>query len=153
MRGVAESVLAEVGCVDILIGCLRRFPWHPRQIDGSGRFVFCFPEDRLGDAGSWPWGLPITLGVDGFAALVRQLSPRYALPYAHWWHPREASSHRVDGQAEVDLLSEVAKLLGSRRAGTAVCHWNVGDRFSLVGSAPVVQRAVAERRERARRRG
>ena len=128
MTELCEVVLRDVGSIDIVMSNLRTFSWHPRQIDGSGRYLFCFPESVLSRPDTWPTGT-MTLGPRGVHQLLSILEPRCFLPYAHWWHPRERTPHTVDPEhSEADLLAAV------RDAGgpliTEVRSWQVGDRIA-----------------------
>jgi len=120
-------VLHDVGRIDIVMSNLRTFTWHPRQIDGSGRYLFCFPESALSRPETWPTGT-MTLGPRGVHELLSILEPRWFLPYAHWWHPRERSPHVVDPRhSEADLLAAVRDSGGP--LVTELRPWQVGDRI------------------------
>lgn len=128
MVELCERVLRDVGRIDVVMSNLRTFSWHPRQIDGSGRYLFCFPEHVLSRPDTWPTGT-MTLGARGVRDLLSILEPRWFLPYAHWWQPRERSSHAVDpSHSEADLLGAVGE--GGGPLVTELHSWQVGDRLA-----------------------
>ncbi len=128
MTELCEAVLRDVGSIDIVMSNLRTFAWHPRQIDGSGRYLLCFPESVLGRPDRWPTGT-MTLGPAGVHDLLSILEPRWFLPYAHWWQPLERTPHAVDSaSSEADLLAAVRDSGGP--LVTELQPWQVGDRIA-----------------------
>lgn len=127
MIDVAARVALDHGELDLVMSNLRVFPWHPGQIDGSGRFLFCFPIDRLEDPSCWPDGTNITLGPSGVREILRATQARHFFPYAHWWHAPGSGSPVVDGYLpESSMVAGIAcDSLPRTRAGT----WGVGDRL------------------------
>lgn len=127
MLDVAAQVAEQHGELDLVMSNLRVFPWHPGQIDGSGRFLFCFPVDRLEDPGCWPDGTNITLGPAGVREVLRATQARHFFPYAHWWHAPGSGSPLVDGYLpESAMVASIAcETLPRTRAGA----WGVGDRL------------------------
>jgi glyoxylase-like metal-dependent hydrolase (beta-lactamase superfamily II) len=127
MIDVAAQVADDHGELDLVMSNLRVFPWHPGQIDGSGRYLFCFPIDRLEDPSSWPQGTNITLGPDGVREILRATQARHFFPYAHWWHAPGSGSPLVDGylQESAMVASIACETLPRTRAGS----WGVGDRL------------------------
>jgi L-ascorbate metabolism protein UlaG (beta-lactamase superfamily) len=108
MLEVAEEVRRNVGDIDVVLSNLRSFPWHPWQIDNSGRYLFCFPTTRFSDPATWPMGALITFGPAGMREFLDVLKPHIFLPYAHWWHGPEDRNHVVDSAvSEAELLSAI----------------------------------------------
>jgi L-ascorbate metabolism protein UlaG (beta-lactamase superfamily) len=87
MKEVCARVRAEEGEIDVVMSNLREFPWHPAQIDGSGRYLFCFPMERLENPEQWPHGRLMTFGPLGMREFLTELGAKHFFPYAHWWHP------------------------------------------------------------------
>jgi beta-lactamase family protein len=140
MAALCETVLRDVGSVDLVMSNLRSFSWHPRQIDGSGRYLFCFPENVLSCPDAWPTG-SMTLGPGGVHELLSILEPRCFLPYAHWWHPLERTPHPVDStHDEADLLAAVRDSGGPLM--TELRPWQVGDRLTWRDRALLVTPAL-----------
>lgn len=133
MHDLCGRVREEQGHIDVVMSNLREFPWSPKQIDGSGRYLYCFPEEIVMDPRRWPVGELMTLGVHGARELLDALEPSYFLPYAHWWHPRETGSHLVDSSvSERQLLDGIRESpRGKGRMATQLLEWHVGDRLQL----------------------
>jgi hypothetical protein len=131
MLDVCQQVKEDVGEVHLVISNLREFPWHPGQIDSTGRYLFCFPLEKLKDFSSWPHGKPMTSGPQGIHDIMLDLEARYFLPYAHWWHQPSTQSHLVDGRAkESEMVRSVDEIRSpSLHAQTKahLQHWQVGD--------------------------
>ncbi len=132
MLEVAEHTHAELGPVDLVLSNLRTFPWHPGQIDGSGRFLFCFSLEQLADPSRWPDGRSITLGPAGLHEVLDRCGAGHFFPYAHWWHQPGSAPHLVDSQVlESSLVTEIGE--SARRRGrqlsTRPGRWGVGDRL------------------------
>jgi hypothetical protein len=62
---------------------------------------------------------------------LQKLKPKYFLPYAHWWHPRQRGSHLVDGwRTEAEMLARIREG-GTGVLETEIREWNVGCRLEL----------------------
>ena len=128
MMEVCERALEDAGPVDIVLSNLRSFWWHPKQIDGSGRYLFCFPVEVLEQPETWPQGR-MTFGPEGVCRFLERLKPKSFLPYAHWWQPREETVHVVGNDNETDMLDAIRDAKSAERLVTELCRWQVGDRM------------------------
>lgn len=138
MVDVAHEVRDRHGPLTAVASNLRLFPWQPGQIDGSGRFLFCFPEELLNTPDRWPFGHPITLGPEGVRALVDICEPQHFLPYAHWWQPPLAGPMPVDKTTEAALLDAVINAPSSRPLQTSMVEWTIGQRFSVTAGGHAI---------------
>lgn len=130
MEDLCKAVLAELGSIDLVLSNLRSFVWHPKQIDGSGRYLFCYTTDTLNDPASWPTGQLMTFGTRGMSRFLQKLQPKNFLPYAHWWHPPQRTPHVVDGHhSETDLLADIRNASDSSLT-TELLGWQVGSRLA-----------------------
>jgi glyoxylase-like metal-dependent hydrolase (beta-lactamase superfamily II) len=126
------AVLKRHGHIDVLLSNLRAFGWHPGQIDGSGRYLFCFSKEFLATPDRWPKRHPMALGPNGVREVIDRLKPSYFLPYAHWWQPPEKKSHLVDNKhTESELLEFVQRAPSTELLRTQLLQWNVADRLQL----------------------
>ncbi len=127
-----DAVRKRHGHIDVLLSNMRIFGWHPGQIDGSGRYLFCFPKDFVASPDRWPGGQCITLGPDGIREIIDRLKPTCFLPYAHWWHPPEKKSHLVDNSyTESELLDRVQSAPSTVVLRTHLLRWHVADLLQL----------------------
>ena len=120
----AGRVVEQFGQIDIIAANMREFPWYPGQIDGSGRYLFCFPRDELFEPGQWPHRRLITLGIDGVGRVAAIVGARCVLPHAHWFQPPGAPVLVDRREPETSILDRV------RLAATADFEtpaWCVGD--------------------------
>ncbi|MBZ5708806.1 MBL fold metallo-hydrolase [Nannocystis pusilla] len=133
MQDLCGRVREEQGHIDVVMSNLREFGWSPGQIDGTGRYLYCFPEEIVMDPQRWPTGELMTFGVHRARELLDTLEPSCFLPYAHWWHPIETRSHLVDGRVSerqmLEALRESPRAKG--RMATQLLEWHVGDRLQL----------------------
>jgi hypothetical protein len=129
MIDLCERVREVLGGVDIVLSNVREFSWHAGQIDGSGRYLFCFPMDQLERPDTWPDNRLMTLGPSGIRRLLAEVQARHFLPYAHWWHDRSTESTRVESLLEHELVATIAR--SSEKSmpmlRTTFLDWKVGD--------------------------
>jgi L-ascorbate metabolism protein UlaG (beta-lactamase superfamily) len=127
-----EAVRKRHGHIDVLLSNMRTFGWNPGQIDGSGRYLFCFPKEVLASPDTWPRGQCMTLGPHGIREIIDRLKPTCFLPYAHWWHPPEKRSHLIDNSyTESELLERVQSAPSTEVLRTQLLQWNVADLLQL----------------------
>ncbi|MDC0669472.1 MBL fold metallo-hydrolase, partial [Nannocystis radixulma] len=53
MLDLCGRVRQEHGHIDVVMSNLREFTWSPSQIDGSGRYLYCFPTEIVLDPQRW----------------------------------------------------------------------------------------------------
>ena len=131
MLDECAAVRKRHGHIDVLLSNLRPFRWYPGQIDGLGRYLFCFPKEFLARPYGWPWGQCVTLGPAGVREIIDRLKPTCFLPYAHWWQPPERRSHLVDDSTESELLERVRSARSTELLRTQLVQWNVADLLQL----------------------
>ncbi|GEM_PF-2818158 len=112
--------------IDLVMSNLGIFGWRPGAIDGSGRYLFCFPQDILEDPNRWPDGKKMTFGPDGMQHFLDIVQPKHFLPYAHWW--REPGSVAKTGESyyETHITNKIMP-----NGSTRILNWNVGDSVHL----------------------
>jgi ribonuclease BN (tRNA processing enzyme) len=133
MDEVARRVVETHGGVDLLASNLRIFPWHPGQIDASGRYLFCFRTEQIENPDAWPTNISITLGPQGVRRLLHATQARAFVPFAHWWHEPGSSNIVIDGMHAEALLADVAWEPTPdvpALAGTELLRWVIGDRIA-----------------------
>jgi L-ascorbate metabolism protein UlaG (beta-lactamase superfamily) len=141
MLDECDAVRKRHGHIDILLSNMRMFGWNPGQIDGSGRYLFCFPREFLANPASWPMGQSITLGPSGIREIIDRLKPTCFLPYAHWWQPCEKEPHLVDRRyRESELLENVRSAPSAEMLRTQLLRWNVADILQLRSGALHIDR-------------
>ncbi len=115
--------------LDYVFSNLRKFHWHPGQIDSSGRYLACFTRQQLAMPQKWPFGQPITLGPEGVGQLLNLIDAKAFYPYAHWWHDLDSSALLIDGhQPEHEMVEQAAQAAG-RLCPTDFRNWSIGSRI------------------------
>lgn len=132
MVEVARDLRDELGGIDVVFSNLRDFFWHPRQIDGSGRYLFCFPKAFLANPRAWPFQSLLTLGPAGVADVIRASGARMFLPYAHWFQP-PGQTVMMDGEMEeAKLVEDVAARVSAKGGDHFVAlNWSIGDGYGF----------------------
>lgn len=120
----AERIVGKHGRVDIVVANMREFYWHPGQIDGSGRYLFCFPRAELLEPATWPHRRLMTLGIDGVSKVATIVGAKCVLPHAHWFHPL-GTAVLVDGRRQESSMLEQVRL--SCATEVEVPPWQIGD--------------------------
>ncbi|MCA9672992.1 MAG: MBL fold metallo-hydrolase, partial [Myxococcales bacterium] len=140
MSDVCREVVETHGRIDLVLSNLRIFRWHSGQIDGTGRYLFCFPLDKLAAPSTWPDDQLMTFTPAEMRHFLRQAQPTYFLPYAHWWQPREAGPHVVDEVRNEDEMLQAVRGDGADALRcTELLRWNVGSRARIEGSRITIQ--------------
>ena len=137
MEDICDYVCNRFGRIDVVLSNLRDFAWRPSCIDGSGRYLLCYPEELIVEPSKWPYGKTITFGTEGMRLFLERLEPKYFLPYAHWWHVLESRSHRVNfynspSISEEQFLSLIENSTNTqKKLNSKLLSWQVGSRFNL----------------------
>ncbi|HWA60170.1 MAG TPA: MBL fold metallo-hydrolase [Caulobacteraceae bacterium] len=145
MLDEANEVRDTVGRIDLIAANLREFRWSPRQIDGSGRALLCYPTGLLFDPSAWPHDRLMTLGLRGAVELARRAGARFVAPYAHWFHAPGASVGLDDGRTEEQLLAEFDAI---GQGAVEAAGWRIGDALTIGadGSLMLHRGAFGQRR-------
>lgn len=131
MIDVARELRDRFGSIDLVASTMRVFGWHPGQIDGSGRYLLCYPLAELADPRRWPDEISITLGPAGLRRLLQACGARHCVPYAHWWQPPGGDARVIDGKITEQAL--LAQIDAAAVPDTRLSNWRIGDRLSFVG--------------------
>ena len=127
---LAPGLASSRGTLDYVFSNLRRFFWHPGQIDSSGRYLACYSRDQLAKPEQWPYGQSITLGPEGVGKLLDIVEVKAFYPYAHWWHDQIEDEIMVDNvKPESELVAETARAV-SETCHTRFSNWTIGDRIA-----------------------
>jgi len=129
MVNYARECRDELGRLDYVFSNMRQFGWAPNSVDGTGRYLFCYPEEIVINPRMWPSNQIMTLGCGGLAEILESLGNITFYPYAHWWN----SPHRKVNLDSENMLEEKAVYeLSQITSSNIVCkNWNIGDLISI----------------------
>ena len=125
MAHYVESNRSKLGQIDFVFSNMRQFAWVPHSIDGTGRYLFCFPQEIVINPAKWPINEIMTLGCQGLAQVLNHLEDVTFYPYSHWWQ-KPLTKIYLDGEKKYEdkMVYELSRIT---RSNIIFKNWNIGD--------------------------